>query len=100
MRGRVSGASSWHAVVLHWGSPDDTASCLASLDPLGFARVLLVDNGTGARELDDLAASRPNLKLVRNAENRGYAAGNNVGLRLALDGGADFVAVFNNDVVV
>jgi GT2 family glycosyltransferase len=96
----VSGASKWHAVVLHWGNQDDTAACLASLDPLGFDRVLLVDNGTGARELDRFAASRPNLMLVRNAENKGYAAGNNMGLRLALAAGADFVAVLNNDVVV
>jgi GT2 family glycosyltransferase len=96
----VSGAANWHAVVLHWGRTEDTAACLASLDPLGFARLMLVDNGSRATELESLAAARPNATLVRNAENRGYAGGNNVGIRMAVDQGAEFVAVVNNDVVV
>ena len=96
----MSGAANWHAVVLHWGRTEDTAACLASLDPLGFARLVLVDNGSRAAELEGLAAARPNATLVRNAENRGYAGGNNVGLRMAVDQGAEFVAVVNNDVVV
>jgi GT2 family glycosyltransferase len=92
--------SRWYAVVLHWGRTEDTARCVLSLDTLGFQKVLVVDNGTGARELDDLAASRPALQLIRNAENRGYGAGNNVGLRAACEDGAEFVAVVNNDAVV
>ena len=93
-------AGAWWGVVLHFGSVERTAACVASLDPLGFAHVVLVDNGSGAPELDGLAAGRPWLRLVRNADNLGYAAGNNVGLRLALAKGAGFVAVLNNDVVV
>lgn len=38
--------------------------------------------------------------LVRNVENRGYAAGNNVGIRLLMQWGADAVWILNNDTVV
>jgi GT2 family glycosyltransferase len=38
--------------------------------------------------------------LVQNPENRGYAAGNNVGITLALAWGADAVWILNNDTVV
>jgi GT2 family glycosyltransferase len=38
--------------------------------------------------------------LVRNEENRGYAEGNNVGIRLALKRGSDAVVLLNNDTIV
>jgi len=93
-------AGVWHAVVLHWGRVEDTARCLASLAGVGFARVLLVDNGTAAPDLDEIARRGAGVELLRNAENRGYGAGNNVGLRAACAAGAEFVAVLNNDVAV
>ncbi len=92
--------ATWHAVVLHWGRLSDTAACLASIAPLGFDQILLVDGGTGAVELDQIAAAVPSVKLVHIAENLGYGAGNNVGLRMACRAGAEFVTVCNNDVIV
>lgn len=92
--------ASWHAVVLHWGCTRDTADCLASIAPLGFDEIHLIDGGSGAPELDEIAASVPSVRLVRIGENQGYGAGNNVGLRMACEEGAEFVAVLNNDVIV
>jgi len=40
------------------------------------------------------------LVLIRNGENRGFAAGNNPGIRFALDRGCDLVWLLNNDTVV
>ena len=40
------------------------------------------------------------LILIRNRENRGYAAGNNIGIRHAVAHGADAVWILNNDTVV
>ena len=90
----------WRAVVVHFGRAEDTAACLASLAPLGFESVVLVDNGTGAPELDGLAAGYGTVRLERSAVNGGYAAGNNLGIRIACAEGADLIAVVNNDVVV
>jgi hypothetical protein len=38
--------------------------------------------------------------LLHNAENKGYAAGNNAGIRLLMQWGADAVWILNNDTVV
>lgn len=38
--------------------------------------------------------------LVNNSENKGYAAGNNSGIRLLLKAGADAVWILNNDTIV
>jgi GT2 family glycosyltransferase len=40
------------------------------------------------------------VELIRNDANLGYAAGNNRGIRRALERGADWVLLLNNDVVV
>jgi GT2 family glycosyltransferase len=38
--------------------------------------------------------------LIRNSSNDGYAGGNNLGLRIAVERGAEYVMILNNDVVV
>jgi GT2 family glycosyltransferase len=40
------------------------------------------------------------LALLENRENLGYAGGNNVGIQYALDRGADYVLLLNDDAVV
>jgi len=59
----------------------------------------LVHGGGGAGPVARPAA--PRLELVAAGSNRGFAAGNNVALRLALDtGGFDYAWLLNNDTVV
>lgn len=49
----------------------------------------------------DAAGSKAQLVIIRNEENLGFAAGNNVGLRYALgDGACDLFWLLNNDTVV
>ncbi len=89
------------AVVLNWNNEADTAACLDSLlaQEGVFLEILLVDNasadGSGAR----LRARYPAVHYLETQENLGYAGGNNAGLRWALDRGADWVLVVNNDTV-
>jgi GT2 family glycosyltransferase len=40
------------------------------------------------------------ITLIKASANRGYAAGNNIGIRYALSREADFVWILNNDIVV
>src|SRR3989344_8112494 len=40
------------------------------------------------------------VKVVRNSENLGFSGGNNVGIRQALQNGADWVVLLNNDTWV
>jgi len=45
-------------------------------------------------------SSKARLIIIKNDENYGYAEGNNIGIRLALARGTDYILVQNNDVVV
>ena len=90
------------AVVLNWNGLEDTLGCLESLGRLDFEglSVLVVDNGSRISPRERLASEYPGAGLIENAENLGYSGGNNVGIRRAIDDGAEFVWVLNNDTVV
>ena len=90
-------------VVVTYGRADLTLLCLASL----FARtewpnleVVAVDNASPddtPRLLEELAKSEPRLRVIRNAENRGFAAATNAGFAAAT---GEYLVALNNDTVL
>jgi GT2 family glycosyltransferase len=89
-------------VVLNWNGLADTLECVRSLDAIEYQNrtVVVVDNGSANAEADQLEAARPGLIVLRSRDNLGYAGGNNLGIRLALERGADYVWLLNNDTIV
>ena len=89
-------------IVLHWGVEADTLACLRSVVATGFpARPLLVvDNGTGLPSDATIAAIAPGAEVIRLPQNLGYTGGNNVGIRRALERGAAYVVIVNNDAML
>jgi GT2 family glycosyltransferase len=61
-----------------------------------------VDNGStdGSAAALRAEASDNSFALIESTTNLGYAGGNNLGMRHALEHGADFILVLNNDTVV
>lgn len=89
-------------VVLNYNGLDDTLTCLESLRPLAAAGhdVILVDNGSTVDPEAEARRVLPGLVYHRNAVNQGYAGGNNRGIEMALERGADAILVLNNDTTV
>jgi GT2 family glycosyltransferase len=92
----------WHAIVLSWNGRDDTESCLDALakvtDPP--VEVVCVDNGSSDGSVEMVRDRHTEAHLIENGRNLGFAGGCNAGIRWALDQGADWVVLVNNDVVV
>jgi len=82
------------AVVLNWNGGDDTAAALRSLDGI---ETICVDNGSTDGSDQVVEASFPDVELLQTGANLGFAAGNNAGIRRALERGADWVLLMNND---
>ena len=91
-------------VVLNWNGVDDTLRCLESLAKIDYPqfRVLVVDNGSTDDSRDRLRLFRPcyALDLLETGRNLGYAGGNNFGVKRALDLGAKWLLILNNDTTV
>jgi GT2 family glycosyltransferase len=81
------------AVVLSWNGKEDTLACLRSLEGEEID-VIVVDNASE----DGTADAVTDAEVIRNERNLGYAGGMNVGIRRALERGADAVLLLNNDV--
>lgn len=62
--------------------------------------VLAVDNGSTDGTCEHVAAAFPEVEVLRNTENLGFGAANNIGLRRALEGDYDFVYLMNQDAWV
>ena len=89
-------------VILNWNGWRDTLECLASLEALTYNpyEIIVVDNASSDCSEQKIREAYPNLTLIQSGANLGFAGGNNVGIRYAMQKGADYVWLLNNDTVV
>lgn len=97
-------------IILNWNGRKMTAECLLSLLPVKLGRfeleVVVVDNGSTdgsveyIKELVFKKLSGLKVKIIVNKTNLGFAEGNNVGIRYALENKADYICLLNNDTRV
>lgn len=89
-------------VILNWNGRDDTLSCLDSVARLTCSglSVLVVDNASSDGSVAAIRARHSWVEVHEAGRNLGFAGGNNVGIRRALELGADFVLLLNNDTEV
>jgi len=90
------------AVVLTWNDVEMTRVCVRSVfdnthRPLA---VVVVDNGSSFPTLAPLREEFPDIETVQLARNFGFAGGCNRGIEKALEMGADYVFLLNNDTIV
>ncbi len=89
-------------VILNYNGGDLLKRCVESFSLADYARlrILVVDNASTDGSADEISEAPGILELIRCESNGGYTGGNNVGIRRALEVGADYVLVVNADTVV
>src|SRR3989344_1501737 len=105
-------------IVLQYNNSQGTLRCLESLKELDYPnhQVVIVDNASQEAEINNIRQylkskglqgspletfeSKGRPWIIENKENLGYAGGNNVGIEYALENGADYVFILNNDTTV
>ena len=89
-------------VILNWNNAPDTLACLESVSELRYPNysVLVVDNGSTDDSVAQISQQFPGIEVLETGVNLGYAGGNNVGIRHALQQGPDYICVLNNDTIV
>ena len=74
-------------IVLNWNGWKDTVQCLAALQRCTHSQLttIVVDNGSTDDSASRIRLEFPEIFLLETGKNLGFAAGNNVGIRYALD---------------
>lgn len=95
-----------YIIILNYNGDDDTIACLESLSCNDYPnyKTVVVDNaspnGSEARLREYQRRSGRDFVLIQSGANLGFSGGNNVGIRYALEQGADYIWLLNNDTEI
>jgi GT2 family glycosyltransferase len=87
-------------IIVNWNTKDLLRDCIASIyEQAGEVayEVIVVDNDSIDGSVDMVKSSFPDVILVENSENKGYAAGSNLGIRKAR---GRYVLILNSDTII
>lgn len=89
-------------VVVNWNGGLYVLRCLdsAGKSSIPVDRVVVVDNGSIDGSPEAIERYHPEVVLIRNDENRGFAVACNQGIERALAEGAEYVFLLNSDAEV
>lgn len=89
-------------VILNWNGKNDTIECLDSLKEITYPNyeIILVDNGSTDGSGECLKKLYPEIEIIENQKNLGFAEGNNIAIRKVVARETDYVLLLNNDTVV
>lgn len=101
----VAQRNSWPRVcvfILNHNGKNHLEYCLPSLCATDYPNyeLVLLDNASTDGSVEYTRRNFPQIAVIQNDKNLGWAGGNNVGIRYALDHGADYVVLQNNDTKV
>lgn len=87
-------------VIVSWNARNYLAECLESLKGDVYAgpmETIVVENASTDGSAEMVRARFPNVKIICNAENLGFAKANNIGIRLCK---GNYIALINSDIHV
>ena len=91
-------------ILVNYNGYQDTIECIKSLNKMDYAeyKVIVVDNCSTDNSFEVLQENKNeyNFELLKADENKGFSAGNNVGIKYALSQDCDYILLLNNDTVV
>lgn len=98
----LSGTPRILVCIVNWNGRSHLEYSLPSLMGTEYPSlgILLIDNASTDGSADYVRKHFRQIRIVENARNLMWAGGNNVGIRIAMEEGADWVLLMNNDVLV
>ena len=90
-------------ITINYNSSENTIKLLESLKnqtDKDFEVIVVDNNSKDVGQLMDYKTSETNIVFINKDKNLGYSGGNNVGIRLAIENGSDWVLLLNNDTWV
>jgi len=98
----MSDASAPHVavVILTWNGKSDVLHCLSTLSRVRYPNwsATVIDNASRDGTPEAIAEAYPSQRVLVMEKNLGFCGGNNQGIADALERGADYVLLLNNDI--
>jgi len=91
-----------YVLILTWNRIYDVMTCLSHLHELDYPNYVpvVIDNASNDGTVEAVRAKFPQITVLENETNLGYAGGNNVGIRYAIEHGADYMLIVNSDTIL
>ena len=88
-------------VILNYRNTEYVKNCLSSLETQTYAnfKTIVYDNASSDHTAYFIKQFFPEVILLRNERNLGFAKANNLAIKFALDKGADYILLLNNDTI-
>jgi GT2 family glycosyltransferase len=89
-------------IILNYNNYIDTIETIESVLSLEYDAnsTLLIENSSDKTIIRKIRTQFPDLAIIENEKNLGYAGGNNIGIQKAIASGADYIFLLNNDVTL
>lgn len=81
----------------HLSDTIETITCFLQQDYKNL-QIIVCDNASGEGITEQITGSFPEVEILKNKENLGWATANNIGIKYAIQKGAEFVLLSNNDI--
>lgn len=90
-------------ILLSWNNTSEVLTLIESLlnakIPGVETHLVVVDNGSSPAEVQTLKSLEGKAQVIYSPENRGYAGGNNLGIKHALALGTELIGLMNSDII-
>jgi GT2 family glycosyltransferase len=86
-------------IVINYNGSKYLRTCFSSLEKQTYRnyRIVMLDNASTDSSAEFTAKNFPKVSIIQTKENFGFAKGNNLAIKSALDQGADYIFLVNND---
>jgi len=96
-----------YVILINYNGANLSLDCIQSiLKSKGCKiKIIVVDNKSSQDDINRLeggikAFNNENIVLIKNTSNNGFSSGNNIGINYALDDGAEYILLLNNDTII
>ena len=88
-------------ILVNYNSLKHTKECIQSIKSSSYNNIdIVVLDNDSAEDCQELEDDFDDVVLIRNRDNFGFAVANNVGIEYALQKGAEYILLLNNDTIV
>ena len=86
-------------IVINYNGAKYLKTCLSSLEQQTYPnyKIVVFDNASTDNSVDFIQQNFPNIRIIQAEKNFGFAEGNNLAMKFALDHNASYIFLVNND---